>query len=81
MRIPDNVTGSNFWTKFWRASTTLTCPSGTISTVCHRNRTSWEVIDWEVQFIFKDRGALGSNDHTIKTLKTLKILLAVLDDI
>ena len=33
MWIPDNVTGSHIWTKFWRASTTLTCPSGSISTV------------------------------------------------
>ena len=41
--------GRNFWTKFWRASTTLTCPSGPISTVCHRNRISWEVIGGEAQ--------------------------------
>ena len=27
----------------------LICPSGPISTVCHRNRTSWEVIDGEAQ--------------------------------
>jgi hypothetical protein len=36
-------------TKFLRASTTLTCPSGSISMVCHRNRTSWEVLDGEAQ--------------------------------
>jgi len=53
--------------KFWRASTTLTCPSGPISTVCHRNRTSWEVIDGEAQYILKGRSASGSNDHPIKT--------------
>ena len=27
----------------------LTCPSGPISTVCHKNRTSWDVIDGEAQ--------------------------------
>ena len=43
--ISDNITGSHFWTKFWRASTTLTCPSESISMFHHRNRTSWEVID------------------------------------
>ena len=48
-RIDDNVTRSHFWTKFRRASTTLTCPSGPTSTVGHRNRTSWEVIYGEVQ--------------------------------
>ena len=37
--------GRIFWTKFWRASKTLTCHSGSISTVCRRNRTSWEIID------------------------------------
>jgi hypothetical protein len=41
--------GLHFWTNFWRASTTLTCPSGPISTVCHSNRTSWELIGGEAQ--------------------------------
>ena len=46
---PKQCHGVAFWTKFWRASTTLTCPSGPISTVCSRNRTSWEVIGGEAQ--------------------------------
>ena len=32
--------GSHVWTKFRRASTTLPCPCGSISTVCHGNRTN-----------------------------------------
>ena len=38
-----------------------------VSTVSHRNRTSWEVIDGEAQQILKCRSALGNNDHPIKT--------------
>ena len=30
-------------------SVTFTSPTGPISTVCHRNRSSWEVIDGETQ--------------------------------
>ena len=66
MWIPDNIMGSHFWTKFWRASTTLTCPSGSILTVFHRNRASWEIIDGGAQYILKGRSGLGRNDHPIK---------------
>ena len=34
---------------------------------CHRNRTSWEVIDGEAQQVLKGRSASGSSDHPIKT--------------
>ena len=50
----------------------LTCPSGSISTVYHRNRTSWEIIDGGAQWILKGRSALGSNDHPIKINTTNK---------
>ena len=53
------VTGSHFWTKFWRASTTLTCPSGPVSTVCHRNRTSWEIIGGEATIDLKRLQCIG----------------------
>ena len=53
-------------TKFWRVSTTLTSPRGSISTVCHRNRTSWEIIVGGAQYILKGLSALGRNDHPIK---------------
>ena len=66
LRECDNVTGSHFWTNIWRASATLTCPSGPISTVCHRNRTCWEITVRGAQWILKGQSALGSNDHPNK---------------
>ena len=60
--------GQHFWAKFWSASTTLAFPSGSISTVCRRNRTSWEIIDGGAQLILIGRSALGSNDHPINVM-------------
>ena len=72
MWISDNIAGSHFWTKFWRASTSLTCPRGYVSTVCHRNTTSWEIIDGRAQWILKGRNVLGSNDRPIKLNPNLR---------
>ena len=58
--------GRIFRKKIWRALTTLTCPSESISTVCQRD--SWEIIVGEAQQILKCRSALGSNDHPIKPM-------------
>ena len=63
-----NITRSHFW----RASTTLTCPSGSISMVSHRNRTSWKVIDREAQWVLKGRSASGSNDQLIRIYLSIK---------
>ena len=62
--------GHIFWTKFWKALTTLPCPSWSILTVFHRNRTSSEIIVGGAQKILKGRSVLGSNDHPIKPNQT-----------